>query len=213
MKETKTLQNAKHYSNDSRDIIFNSKMPDIVMGGMDFGANDIDDVYVGLDNNVENILQDLASLSAGVIGDIKIRNEKSDPSGFSQVDRWVFKSEQSLIYDKDTYITLLGKRVLMVTGTKIENIVIETFAIIQEYVDAGIYFKSVKTINNTTLEVEYLDRRVHDPRISSDETRFYVEKTIIREMIPGYGQWVYIGQQVIKFTAGDRTLHYYQRVG
>lgn len=213
MKMTKTLQNAKNYSNDSMDLAFNADVPDMVLGGSTLGSKDIDDVYNPNDNSVENIIQDLVSMSSGDIGDIKIRNEKKDPSGFAQVDLWVFTSPEGLLYDKDTYITILGKRVLMVKGTRLENVVIETFAIIQSYIDEGIYFKAVKTINNTTLEVEYLDRRMHDPQISSDETRFNVEKTITREMIPGYGQWVFIGQVVTKFTSGDKTLYYYQRVG
>ncbi len=214
MKNTKTMQNAKNYSNNSNHIIFDALVPDVVLGGAKIGSMDVDDIYDSYDNTIENIVQDLSTISVGMIGDIIMRNEKTDPSGFPQVDTWNFKSNGEIVYSEDTHITILGKRVLMVSGTKIENVVIETFAIIQAYIDEGLYFSSVKTINNTTLEVEYNDRRIHDPQITSDDRNIIVDKTITREMISGYGQWIYLGNDKIKFVGvGDRDIHYYQRVG
>ena len=149
--KTKTLQNAKNYSNDSSHIIFSdsSDYKDIVLGATPFGERDIDDIYTDYENNVENALQDLASISMGQIGDIVIKDSNTSPSGFSQVDNWSFSSPSNIVYEEDETINILGKKVEMLKGSTIENVVISTQKVIQDYIDEGLYFSKVSSKNFT----------------------------------------------------------------
>lgn len=211
--KTKTIQNAQNFSNDSVHIAFNALMPNLILSGAKFGSPDIDDVFNSNINSVENAIQDLVSISTSQVGEIVIRDTNNSPSGFPQVDHWQFTSLFDVIYDEDTFINILGKKVEMVSGSTIENITVETQKVIQDYVDEGIFFKSVKLVDNTTLEVEYIDLRSHDPLISNDSNSFTVTKTVIRDVMFGYGQWEYMGSVNVTLDKGERTLYYFRRIG
>lgn len=213
MRKTKTQLNAQNYSNDASQLTYNGIIPNIIMGDSIMGSPDIDDVYLPNIQSVENIIQDIMSASIGSIGDIIIKNDKTDPSGFAQLDKWTFINTEGFIYSEDTYINILGKRVLMTEGMDITNIVVETQRVIQEYIEDGLYFRKVEVLNDLEMEVEYADRRIHNPVIVYDDPRVEITKTIIRPMVPGYGKWTFIGSEQKTFGEINQDFFYYRRIG
>lgn len=213
MRKTKTQLNAQNYSNDSSQLVYSGSLPTILLGDSIFGYPDIDDVYLPNIMSVENVMQDVISISIGGIGDIIARGDKTDPAGFSQVDKWTFIESDGFIYNEDTNINILGKRVLMTKGMTITNIVVETQRVIQEYIESGLYFNNVKVINDLELEVEYSDRRIHNPIIVYDDPRVEIKKVILRPMVPGYGKWTFIGSEQKTFGEIVQDFFYYRRIG
>lgn len=210
----KTYKNAKNYSNQSKHLVHDRDNTPIILGGATMGSMDIDNIYDEVEvNNLEDLLEDLTIISTCTIGDIKIKNENVSPSGFSQIDRWEFVADNSYIYTEDTIINILGRKTLMRNGDNLVSLVQKVVDVVEAYIMENKYFSSVNIINNTTIEIEYNDRRNHSPTISNDEMRFSMNQSIVREPVYGYGQWVYLGTE--KKTLGEtvRNLYYFERVG
>jgi len=213
MKKTKTYQNSRNYSNNTNRH-FQDLVSDLVIGFARFGAPDIDSID-DLDEmgNLRDILTDLQSITFSGIGEVVSKTENISPSGVVQMDRWEFNRNLGTLYGKKTKVRLLGVDVEFDSGSTIPIIVLEIKDIIQSYIDSGKYFISVEQIDDYTLEVEYSDLREHNPKISFNDERLEPEKTILRERIIGYGQWVFLGTKNVDFGGITKDIYYYERVG
>lgn len=211
---TKTYQNAKNFSNSSKFIEYENREKGIILGGSIMGSLDIDDLYqYKVDENVEDTLEDLTSIAIGSVGDVVTRTANISPAGYSQIDQWEFKAGDDFVYDKPTVINILGVGVEMKVGYTLDNVVLETVGIIEKYIADGLYFSEVKVISNKVIEVEYNDRRHHNPSISNDEPRMTVEKTVKRQMVAGYGQWNYLGMEKKTFGEVEKYFYFFERIG
>lgn len=213
MNGNKTFQNARNYSSKSRRIEQNNVGKQLVLGGSLFGGKSINDVEDGFESSVQSSIDDLYSIAVYNVGDIRTTLERIDPGGLPQIDEWKI-DDNGFVYSEDQTINILGKKVEMMAGYSSENVIIETMKVIEEYIDEGLYFHEVEQVDNLTLRVTYIDRRSHHNLLINPDSpwhNFSIE--VIREVIYGYGQWMYMGQEDKNIGEGTYTLHYYQRVG
>lgn len=213
MNINKTNQNARSYSDKAKRIEQNNEGKQLVLGGSLFGGKSINDVVDGYESSVQSSIDDLYAISVYNIGDVRTTLERIDPGGLPQIDEWKL-DDNGFVYSETQFINILGKRVEMKEGYSSGNVILETKKVIEDYIEDGLYFSEVEQIDNLTLRVTYIDRRSHiGLNINPDSPWHHFNIEIIRNVVYGYGQWIYMGVENRNIGETSYTLHYYQRVG
>lgn len=204
-------------SRNANYLEFNTGNDIDVMSSQPVGSVTISQLSEGVEySNVQAAINDVHAFSILAVNSIVVNTDGVSPEGQSQIDNWIFEGTVTNNdgTSEDCVVNVYGLHVKAKVGDNAEEFTAKVKLSIADVVSKRMAIKEYTdhSTDGNKIQVTYIDNQPHTLK-SYSSNGIKIRSELVSPSKPGYGNWMRIGSQTIKFDGKDEPtiLYYFKR--